>query len=128
MASKAEAASLRKFGIAGKLAYAAGDFDCSMSFGLKSCSGWKFGERSEGTNYALHAFFRKLAQGVFPSLGILLAAWLGCNAAQGADRPMAVASNMRCPVAAPYLLTAVLTLVFVGGMYNLDKKHGRRDR
>ena len=26
---------------------------------------WKFGERNEGTTYALHSFFRKLAQDVY---------------------------------------------------------------
>src|SRR5699024_767258 len=31
---------------------------------------WKYGERNEGTTYALYSFFRKLAQGVGPSLGI----------------------------------------------------------
>ena len=36
MASKTEAKALRKFGIVDKLAYAAGDFGCNMSFGLKS--------------------------------------------------------------------------------------------
>ncbi len=83
---------------------------------------WKFGERNEGTNYALHSFFRKLAQGVFPSAGILLATWLGYDATLGADQPMAVASNMRYLVAGLYLLTAVLTLISVGLIYNLDKK------
>ena len=38
---------------------------------------WKFGVREEGTTYALHSFFRKLAQGIGPSLGLVLATKLG---------------------------------------------------
>lgn len=83
---------------------------------------WKFGERNEATNYALNSFFRKLAQGVFPSVGILLATWLGYDAALGASQPAQVASNMFYLVAGMYLLTAVLLLVFNGFVYNLDKK------
>ena len=41
---------------------------------------WKFGERNEGTTYAMHSFFRKLAQGVGPSLGIVLATMVGYDA------------------------------------------------
>lgn len=33
---------------------------------------WKNGTREEGTTYALHSFFRKLAQGVGPSIGLVL--------------------------------------------------------
>lgn len=83
---------------------------------------WKFGERNEGTTYALHSFFRKLAQGVFPSLGILLATWLGYDAALGSSQPMDVALNMRYLVAAMYLIGAVLSLLSYGLIYNLDKK------
>lgn len=83
---------------------------------------WKFGERNEGTTYAMHSFFRKLAQGVGPSLGILLATWLGYNAALGANQPMDVALNMRYLTAGMYLLGAVLQVVSYALIYNLDKK------
>lgn len=83
---------------------------------------WKFGERNEGTTYALHSFFRKLAQGVGPSLGIILATFLGYNAVLGPDQPMDVALNMRYLTAAMYLLGALLQVLSHGVIYNLDKK------
>ena len=83
---------------------------------------WKFGERNEGTTYAMHSFFRKLAQGVGPSAGLVLATWLGYVAALGPDQPMDVALNMRYLTAAMYLLGAVLQVVSYGVIYNLDKK------
>lgn len=83
---------------------------------------WKFGERNEGTTYALHSFFRKLAQGVGPSLGIILATFLGYNAVLGPDQPMDVALNMRYLTAAMYLLGALLQVLSYGVIYNLDKK------
>ncbi len=45
--------------------------------------------RDEGTTYALHSFFRKLAQGVGPSLGLVLATWMGYNAALGPNQLIA---------------------------------------
>lgn len=79
-------------------------------------------ERNEGTTYALHSFFRKLAQGVGPSLGIILATFLGYNAVLGPDQPMDVALNMRYLTAAMYLLGALLQVLSYGVIYNLDKK------
>ncbi|HJC53912.1 MAG TPA: MFS transporter [Candidatus Gemmiger stercoravium] len=83
---------------------------------------WKFGERNEGTTYAMHSFFRKLAQGVGPSLGIVLATWLGYNATLGPDQPAAVALNMRYLTPTMYLIGGVLSLVSYGLIYNLDRK------
>lgn len=83
---------------------------------------WKFGTRNEGTTYALHSFFRKLAQGVGPSLGLVVAAWLGYEAALGANQTMQVATNMRYLTAAMYLVSALIQLVAYGLVYNLDKK------
>ena len=40
-------------------------------------SEWKFGKREEGTVYSLHSFFRKLAQGIGPSIVIALLGVLG---------------------------------------------------
>ena len=83
---------------------------------------WKNGTREEGTTYALHSFFRKLAQGVGPFIGLVLMVWLGYDEALGSAQPFAVAQNMRYLVAAMYCVSAVLMWVSVGVIYNLDKK------
>lgn len=83
---------------------------------------WKFGVRDEGTTYALHSFFRKLAQGIGPSLGLVLATLLGYNATLGPNQLPEVALNMRYLVAGMYLLSAVLQFVGYGLVYNLNKK------
>ena len=83
---------------------------------------FKFGQRDEGTNYALFSFFRKLAQSIFPSLGLIIATMLGYDAVRGSDQTLKVAVNMRYMVAGGYLLGAVLMLVGVLFIYNLDKK------
>ena len=83
---------------------------------------WKFGTREEGTTYSLHSFFRKLGQSIGPSLGLLLATWLGYDAALGASQTLEVATNMRYLVAFMYLLSAVIQLVSYGLIYNIDRK------
>ena len=83
---------------------------------------WKFGVRNEGTTYAMHSFFRKLAQGIGPSMGLLFATWLGYNAKLGPDQTAAAALNMRYLTAGMYLLSAVIQFVAYGLIYNLDKK------
>ena len=82
---------------------------------------WKFGTREEGMIYSLHSFFRKLAQGVGPSIGLVVATMLGYVAADGAQQTDEVALTMRYLVAAFYLLSAVLQYVGVKFVYNLDK-------
>ncbi len=82
---------------------------------------WKFGNRDEGTNYALYSFFRKLAQGIGPSLGLVLATMLGYNAALGANQPADVALTMRYMVAIGYLLGQSVQLIAMLFIYNLDK-------
>lgn len=72
---------------------------------------WKFGVRDEGTIYAIHSFFRKLSQGAFPSVGLLIAAALGYVAALGPDQSMEVASKMRYLVAWMYLAGAIVQLI-----------------
>ena len=79
-------------------------------------------ERNEGTTYAMHSFFRKLAQGVGPSLGIVLATMVGYDATLGAAQPAAVALNMRYLTPAMYLLAGVLSVISYGLIYNLDRK------
>ena len=83
---------------------------------------WKFGTRDEGTLYAIHSFFRKLGQGLFPSLGLLVAAGLGYVAALGPDQAPEVAANMRYLVGVMYLIGAALQFIAIKFIYNLDKK------
>ena len=83
---------------------------------------WKFGTREEGMIYSLHSFFRKLAQGVSPSLGLVVATMLGYVAANGAQQTDEVTLTMRYLVAAFYLVAAVLQFVGVKFVFNLDKK------
>ena len=84
---------------------------------------WKFGTREEGTVYSLHSFFRKLAQGVGPSLVILIMGWLGYVASAGTiGQSPETAKNMCWLVAGLYMLSAVLQFVGITFIYNLDKK------
>lgn len=83
---------------------------------------WKSGRRDEGTTYSLYVFFRKLTNGLAPSLGLVIMVWLGYNEALGAAQPVDVALNMRYMVAAGYLVAALLEYVSLKFIYNLDKK------
>ena len=83
---------------------------------------WKNGVREEGVTYSIHSFFRKLAQGVGPSMGLVLMVMLGYNEQLGAAQPFEVALNMRYLVAALYLVSAVLMYIGVKFVYNLDKE------
>ena len=84
---------------------------------------WKTGNREEGTVYALHSFFRKLAQGVGPALALVVMTWLGYVGTLGADQTPETALNMRYLVAALYLLSAVMQFVGLGLIFNLNKKN-----
>jgi len=84
---------------------------------------WKNGTREEGTVYALHSFFRKLAQGVGPSLALVFMVALGYVGANGAQQTAEVALNMRYLVAALYLFSAIMEFVGLGLVYNLNKKN-----
>ena len=83
---------------------------------------WKFGERHEGTTYAIYSFFRKLSQGIGPSLGLVLATWVGYDANLKANQPMEIATNLRYLTPAMYLFGAVLQFIAFAFIYNLDKK------
>ncbi len=83
---------------------------------------WRNGSREEGTVYALHSFFRKLAQGLGPSIVLVIMVTLGYVEANGGSQTLEVAQNMRVLVPALYLFSAVLQLVGLGLVYNLDKK------
>ena len=82
---------------------------------------WKNGVREEGTVYSLHSFFRKLAQGVGPSLGMVLMTWVGYTG-NAAGETMAVATNIRYLVAGMYCFAAVCMFLGLGVIYNLNKK------
>ena len=84
---------------------------------------WKFGTREEGTVYALHSFFRKLAQGVGPSVVLLLMGALGYVSKYGTiGQSVETAHNMCWLVAGLYLFSAVVQFIGIALIYNLDKK------
>ena len=83
---------------------------------------WKFGVREEGTVYSLHSFFRKLAQGLGPSLALVIMVALGYSEINAGNQLFSVALNMRYLVAGLYLFSAVMQFVGLALIYNLDKK------
>jgi len=84
---------------------------------------WKFGTREEGTVYSLHSFFRKLAQGVGPSVVLLIMGALGYVSNKGTiGQSPETALNMCWLVAGLYLFSAVLQFIGLAVIYNLDKK------
>ena len=84
---------------------------------------WKFGTREEGTVYSLHSFFRKLAQGVGPSIVLLLMGVLGYDSKLGTiGQSFTTSHNMCWLVAGLYLFSAVLQFIGLALIYNLDKK------
>ena len=83
---------------------------------------WKFGAREEGTVYALHSFFRKLAQGCGPALALVIMVALGYVGANEGNQTAEVALRMRYLVAALYFVSAAMQFVGLGLVYNLDKK------
>ena len=86
-------------------------------------SEWKFGKREEGTVYSLHSFFRKLAQGVGPSMVLAIMGLLGYVSDLGTGGQSAATSyNMCWLVAGLYMFSAVVQLIGLGWVYNLDKK------
>ena len=86
---------------------------------------WKFGQREEGVVYALHSFFRKLAQGIGPSavIAIMGTSLIGYESALGTIGQSAqTAQNMCWLVACLYTFSAVCQFVGVALIYNIDKK------
>ena len=84
---------------------------------------WKFGTREEGTVYSLHSFFRKLAQGVGPSIVLLLMGALGYVSELGTIGQSAQTSHNMCwLVAGLYMFSAVVQFIGLALIYNLDKK------
>ena len=83
---------------------------------------WKNNTREEGTVYSLHSFFRKLAQGLGPSIVLVIMVGLGYVEANQGNQVAEVASNMRYLVAGLYLFSSLVQLLSIKFIYNLDKK------
>ena len=83
---------------------------------------WKTGKREEGTVYSLHSFFRKLAQGIGPSLILIIMVAFGYVGENEGNQLWNVAVNMRYIVAATFMFSAVLQFIGLALVYNLDKK------
>ena len=84
---------------------------------------WKTGRREEGAVYSLHSFFRKLAQGIGPSIVLLIMGAIGYVSELGTvGQDSQTAYNMCWLVACLYLFSAVLQFVAIAFVYNLDKK------
>lgn len=83
---------------------------------------WKTGNREEGTVYSLHSFFRKLAQGIGPSLVLIVMVAFGYIGANEGNQVWEVAVNMRYLVAATFMFSAILQFIGLALVYNLDKK------
>ena len=83
---------------------------------------WKNGTKEEGTVYSLHSFFRKLAQGLGPSIVVIIMGALGYVGENKGNQPFEVAEKMKWLVAALYTFSAIVMFVAIAFIYNLDKK------
>ena len=95
---------------------------------------WKTGNREEGTVYALHSFFRKLAQGVGPAVAVeIMRTSMGYvnnaidpeTGAEFIDVNLISWANtlqIRSLVAIMYLVAGIFIFIGLGLVYNLDKK------
>ncbi len=83
---------------------------------------WKTGVKEEGTVYSLHSFFRKLAQGLGPSVVVLIMGALGYVGANEGNQTFAVAERMKWLVAALYTFSAIVMFISITFIYNLNKK------
>jgi len=86
---------------------------------------WKFGKREESVVYALHSFFRKLAQGVGPAavIAIMGTPLIGYKSALGTiGQSPETAAALCWLVAGLYLFSAICQFVGVAVIYNIDRK------
>ena len=86
---------------------------------------WKFGQREESVVYALHSFFRKLAQGVGPAavIAIMGTPLIGYVSSLGTVGQSAETAGRLCwLVAGLYTFSAICQFVGVALIYNIDKK------
>ncbi len=117
------------------LVYMAGLLIFGLGMGIYTCvswalmgdaidyNEWRYGTREEGTVYSLHSFFRKLAQGVGPSIVLVLMGVLGYKSNLGTiGQSFETSHNMCWLVAGLYLFSAIMQFVGLALIYNLDKK------
>ncbi len=83
---------------------------------------YKFGNRSEGTIYATYSMGRKIAQGLGPSLVLLLMVAVGYDESLGAAQAASTALGIRYLVPGIYLVGMIVMFVSLKFIYNLDKK------
>ena len=86
---------------------------------------WKTGKREESVVYALHSFFRKLAQGVGPAavIAIMGTSLIGYDSSLGTIGQSAETAGRLCwLVAGLYTFSAICQFVGVALIYNIDKK------
>ena len=86
---------------------------------------WKFGKREESVVYSLHSFFRKLAQGVGPSvvIAIMGTSLIGYEETLGTIGQSAETAGRLCwLVAGLYAFSALCQFIGVALVYNIDKK------
>ena len=117
--------------------YMAGLIFFGLGMGFYNCVSWAMmgdaidyqeyttGKREEGVVYALHSFFRKLAQGVGPAavIAIMGTSLIGYEEKLGTIGQSAqTASNLCWLVAGLYMFSAICQFVGVTLIYNIDKK------
>ena len=86
---------------------------------------WKTGKREESVVYALHSFFRKLAQGIGPAavIAIMGTSLIGYEEKFGTIGQSAETASRLCwLVVALYAFSAICQFVGVALVYNIDKK------
>ena len=86
---------------------------------------WKTGKREESVVYALHSFFRKLAQGVGPAavIAIMGTPLIGYVEKYGTiGQSSETAARLCWLVAGLYMFSAITQYVGVAIVYNIDKK------
>ena len=86
---------------------------------------WKTGKREESVVYALHSFFRKLAQGIGPAavIAIMGTSLIGYEEKLGTiGQSVTTAENMCWLVAILYAISAISQFVGVALIYNIDRK------
>ena len=127
------------------IVYVVAQLICSLGLGIYSTvswammgdaidyNEWKTGNREEGTVYALHSFFRKLAQGVGPAVAVTIMGTMGyvnnaIDPKTGAEYinvnliSWANTLQIRSLVAVLYLVAGIFIFLGLGLIYNLDKK------